>query len=61
MPEVRDLETKLVALRREVAEAKRSGLTPSQIQKLRAECWQLWAAIERYKYEYALDLAATQQ
>jgi hypothetical protein len=61
MPEVRDLEAKLVALRREIADARHSGLTPSQIRKLRLECCQLWAAVERYKYEHLLDLVATRQ
>jgi len=56
MPEVRELEAKLVALRREVAEATRSGVTPLQVQKLRAECRHLWAAIERCKYERAHDV-----
>lgn len=56
MPEVRELEAKLVALRREVAEATRSGFTPSQVRKLRADCRNLWAAIERYKYAHTLDL-----
>ena len=57
MPEVGELEAKLVALRREVAEATRSGFTPSQVRKLQADCWHLWAAIERCKYERALNLA----
>ena len=57
MPEVRELEAKLVALRREVAEARRSGFTPTQLRKLHADCWQLWAELERYKYDHAVDLA----
>jgi hypothetical protein len=59
MPEVRELETRLANLRREIAEAARSGSTPSQILKLQMECCQLWAAFERYKYEQAPDLTAT--
>jgi hypothetical protein len=61
MPEVRELEARLAALRREVTEAKLSGYTPSQIRKLQAECWQLWAAVERYKHEHLFDLIATRQ
>ena len=57
MPEVRELEAKLVALRHEVAEATRSGVTPSQVRKLQAECRHLWAAIERCKYEHTLHSA----
>jgi hypothetical protein len=58
MPEVCELEARLASLRLEVAEAGRAGFTPSQVRKLQTECCQLWAAIERYKYEHALDLAA---
>jgi len=58
MPEVRELEAKLASLRREVAEAKRSGFTPSQLRKLLADCCEIWAAIERYKYDNALDPAS---
>jgi hypothetical protein len=61
MPEVRELEARLVSLRREVADARRSGFTPSQVRKLQAECCQLWAEIERHKYEHALDLAVIGQ
>jgi hypothetical protein len=61
MPEVSELETRLANLRREVAEAARSGSTPSQILKLQKECCQLWAALELYKYEQAPDLTATRQ
>ena len=57
MPDVCELEAKLVALRREVAEATRSGLTTLQVRKLRADCWRLWAAIERHKYQHAPDPA----
>jgi len=58
MPDVRELESRLAALRLEVAVGKRSGFTPSQLHKLRAECCQLWAALEQYKYEHFLDRAA---
>ncbi len=58
LPEVRELEAKLASLRLEIADAKRSGSTPSQIRKLQTECCRLWAAIERRKYEHALELAA---
>jgi hypothetical protein len=57
MPQVREIEAKLAALRQEVADAKRSGSTPSQLRKLLAECCQLWADMERYKHEHALTLA----
>jgi hypothetical protein len=57
MPEVCELEARLASLRREVADAGRAGLTPSQVRKLQTECCQLWAAIERHKHEHALDLA----
>ena len=61
MPEVRDLEAKLAALRREIADAGRSGFTPSQLRKLQADCRELWAAVERYKYEHVFDLVAPRQ
>jgi hypothetical protein len=57
MPKIRELESKLVALRREIADAKRSGFTPLQLRKLQADCWQLWAALEQYKYGHAVDVA----
>jgi hypothetical protein len=57
MPEVRDLEARLASLRREVAEANRSGFTPSQLRKLQADCCELWAAIERYKYAGAVEVS----
>ena len=58
MPQVREIEAKLALLRQEAAEATRSGSTPSQVRKLLAECCELWADLERFKYEYALTLAA---
>ena len=58
MPEVRELEARLASLRREVTEARLSGSTPSQIRKLQAECCQLWAEVERYKYEHLFDPAS---
>jgi hypothetical protein len=61
MPEARELEMRLAALRQDIAEAKRAGTTPSHLRKLQTECWQLWAAIDRYKYAHALDLVSTRQ
>ena len=58
MPEMRELELRLANLRREMAEAARSGSTPSQLLKLQKECCQLWAAFERHKYEPTVDHAA---
>jgi hypothetical protein len=58
MPQVREIEVKLATLRQEVADAKRSGSTPSQVRKLLAECCQLWAELERFKYEHALNVTA---
>jgi hypothetical protein len=55
MPHVYELEAKLVALRREIADARRCGFTPLELCKLQRDCWQLWAALEQYKYEHALD------
>ena len=49
MPELRDVEAQLAALRREVALGKRNGYTPTEILKLRRECHQLWAIIEELK------------
>jgi hypothetical protein len=49
MPELRDLEAKLAALRREVAQGTHAGYTPTEILKLRRECHHLWAAIEELK------------
>ena len=61
MPQVLEIEAKLVALRQEVAEARRTGSTPSQLRKLLEECRTLWAAVERFKYAKHADLAATRQ
>jgi hypothetical protein len=61
MPEVRELEARLATLRRQVDEAKRSGSTPSQVRKLQVECWQLWAAVERCKYEHLFALLAARR
>jgi len=61
MPEVRELEARLATLRRQVAEAQRSGSTPTQLRKLQAECWQLWANLERYKAEHLFALVAAQK
>ena len=58
MPQVHEIEAKLAALRQEVAEAKRSGSTPSQLRRLLAECCQLWADMERFKHEHMLNLSA---
>ena len=49
MPDVRDLEARLAALRRDVALGNGAGYTPTQILKLRRECHQLWATIEELK------------
>jgi hypothetical protein len=51
VPELRDLEAKLAALRRDVSAAGRGGCTPSEILKLRRDCTNLWAAVERLKYD----------
>ena len=61
MPEIRELEARLATLRRQVDEAKRSGSTPSQVRKLQAECWQLWAAVERCKHEHLFALLAARR
>ena len=61
MPEIVELEAKLASLRRDVADAKRSGFTPNQLLALQRECLAIWAAIERFKYDNALDLAAIRQ
>jgi len=61
MPEIHELETRLATLRRQVDEAKRAGSTPSQIRKLQAECWQLWAAVERCKHEHLSALLAARR
>jgi hypothetical protein len=50
VPELRELEARLAALRREASAAKRGGCTPSEILKLRRDCTSLWAAVERLKY-----------
>jgi hypothetical protein len=59
MPQVHEIEAKLAALRQEVADARRSGSTPSQLRKLLLECCQLWADMERCKHEHALTPVAT--
>jgi hypothetical protein len=59
MSQVREIEAKLAALREEVADAKRSGSTPSQLRRLLAECCQLWADMERFKHEHLLKVPAT--
>ncbi|HLH92522.1 MAG TPA: hypothetical protein VKX28_29175 [Xanthobacteraceae bacterium] len=61
MPEVRDLEAKLVALRREIADGRRCGFTPTQLRLLQATCCELWAAVERHKYGQVFELAAAHQ
>jgi len=58
MPELRELEARLAILRRQIDEAKRAESTPSQIRQLQAECWQLWAAVERCKHEHLSALLA---
>ncbi len=58
MPQVREIAAKLAALRQEVADAKRSGSTPSQLRKLLAECCALWSEMERCKNDHALTLTA---
>jgi len=59
MPKICELEAKLVALRREIADARRSGSTPTQLRKLQADCCQLWAELRHYKYEHTHDLTVT--
>jgi predicted ATPase len=59
MPEVRDIECKLAALRQEVAEARRTGYTPSQLRKLLNDCRLLWGALEQFKYAHLIDPAPT--
>ena len=59
MHEVRELEARLASLRGEITAARLSGSTPSQIRKLQSECWQLWAAVERSKYQHLFDLVAS--
>jgi hypothetical protein len=61
MPEVRELEAKLASLRREVAEARRSGFTPLQLRKLQTDCRAIWAEIERHKYDHARELVDTRK
>jgi len=50
VPELRDLEERLAALRREMIAARRHGCTPSEMLKLSRDCSALWAAVERLKY-----------
>jgi hypothetical protein len=56
MPQIHELESKLVALRREIADARRSGFTPSELRKLQADCWRLWAALRQHKYEHTFGV-----
>ena len=56
MPDVRDLEARLAALRRDVALGNSAGYTPTQILKLRRECHQLWATIEELKLSALAEL-----
>jgi hypothetical protein len=61
MPELRELESRLAILRRQIDDAKRAGSTPSQIRKLQTQCWQLWAAVERCKHEHLAALLAARR
>jgi hypothetical protein len=51
MPELRDLEERLAALRKQIAHGTASGLTPLQILQLRRDCQLLWAQIELCRRE----------
>jgi hypothetical protein len=51
MPELRDLEERLAALRKQIASATRGGYTPLQILQLRRECQLLWAQVELCRHD----------
>jgi fibrillarin-like rRNA methylase len=49
MRDLRDLETKLAELRRDIAQRKRAGYNETEILKLQRECYRVWAAVEQLK------------
>ena len=59
MPDLRDLETRLAALRQQIASATGGGYTPLQILQLRRECQLLWAQVELYRHEQLATLIPT--
>ena len=58
MPELRNLEERLAALRKQIAHGRASGLTPLQILQLRRDCQLLWAQIELCRREQLAILVA---
>jgi hypothetical protein len=56
MPNLRDLEEKLAALREQIAHGKARGLTPLQIVQLQRDCQRLWAQIEMCRREQLASL-----
>jgi hypothetical protein len=56
MPELKDLEQKLAALRKQIAMGERGGYTALQILQLRRECQLLWAQIELHRHEHLVAL-----
>jgi hypothetical protein len=58
MPELRDLEERLAALRKQIALGTAYGLTPLQIMQLRRDCQLLWAQIELCRREQLATLVS---
>jgi hypothetical protein len=56
MPELKDLEEKLAALRRQIALGAGGVFTPLQILQLQRECQLLWAQIEQRRREHLATL-----
>ena len=59
MPDLRDVEERLAALRKQIAHDKASELTPLQILQLRRDCQLLWAQIELYRREQLATLVSS--
>ena len=58
MPDLRDLEERLAALRKQITHGTAFGLTPLQILQLRRDCQLLWAQIELCRREQLATLVS---
>ena len=58
MPELKDLEERLAALRRRIALGKPGDYTPLEILQMRRDCHRLWAQIELCRREQLSSLVA---
>ena len=56
MPEGKDLEARLAALRKQIALGIAGGYTPLQILQLRRDCQFLWAQLETQRREQMASL-----